>query len=77
MIVGLFRILLFILIFYLLIRLIRYIFMPRSSNRVDPSSRRPSPRSEGEVTIDHIPETEKKVDKESGDYVDFEEMENP
>lgn len=31
-------------------------------------------RNEGDVTIDHIPEKKKKIDKDEGDYIEFEEM---
>ena len=77
MIVGLFRILIFILLFYLLMRLIRYIIAPRSSGRMnDPASRSRSSRNEGEVTIDHIPDKKKTVEKNRGEYVDFEELDS-
>ena len=76
MIVGLFRILLFILVFYLLIRAVRFILSYSSSGRVHNSSHKKTPRNEGDVTIDHIPDERKKVDRNNGEYVDFEEMDN-
>jgi hypothetical protein len=40
------------------------------------SSHKKTPRNEGDVTIDHIPDERKKVDRNNGEYVDFEEMDN-
>lgn len=31
-------------------------------------------KKEGEVTIDYAPKNEKKIDKDNGDYVDYEEV---
>jgi hypothetical protein len=31
-------------------------------------------KKEGEINIDYIPKSKKVVDKDSGDYVDFEEV---
>lgn len=76
MIVGLFRILLFILLFYLIIKLIRYFLSPGPSKQAHSSSGSRTARNEGEVTIDHIPDKKKKVDQDSGEYVDFEEMDS-
>jgi len=76
MIVGLFRILLIFLVAYYLFRFLSYLFKPSGSNST--SGRRnmnKSSKKEGEITIDYLPESDKKVQKDNGDYVDYEEVE--
>lgn len=45
-------------------------------NRNSTSDTSPKPRREGEVTIDTPSDSKKKVSKNTGDYVDFEEIKN-
>ncbi len=76
MIVGLFRILLIFFVVYYLIRFVSYLFKSSGSDKSPgKGDRKRSSKKEGEVTIDYAPEPEKKVRKDSGDYVDYEELE--
>ncbi|MEA1897298.1 MAG: DUF4834 domain-containing protein [Bacteroidota bacterium] len=75
MIVGLFRILLIFLVVYYLFRFLSYLFKPSGSNyRSENGNMNKSSKKEGEVTIDYLPEADKKVQKDKGDYVDYEEV---
>ena len=75
MIVGLFRILIIFFVVYYLIRFVSYLFKPsRSDSSSTNENRKRYSKKEGEVTIDYMPESDKKVQKDSGDYVDYEEV---
>lgn len=75
MIVGLFRILLIFLVVYYLLKFLSYLFKPSGSNYSSGrENMNKSSKKEGEVTIDYLPESEKKVQKDKGDYVDYEEV---
>lgn len=45
-------------------------------NRNATTDTNPTPRREGEVTIDTPSDSKKKFSKNTGDYVDFEEINN-
>ncbi len=80
-----FRILLIIIIVYYLLKFVaRYLF-PRllrymlkrmgaqtGQNFANPHQQRQ--KSDGEISIDYIPKTEKQTQIESGEYVDYEEV---
>ena len=52
-----------------------YLFKPsRSDSSSANEKRKKDSKKEGEVTIDYMPESDKKVQKNSGDYVDYEEV---
>ncbi len=75
MIVGLFRILLIFIIVYYLFRFLSYLFKPSSTDYGSGrESMNKSSQKEGEITIDHMPNSKKKVKKDKGDYVDYEEV---
>ncbi len=75
MIVGLFRILLIFLVVYYLFRFLAYLFKPSDSNYGSGrGNMNKSSKKEGEVSIDYLPKSEKKVHKKKGDYVDYEEV---
>ena len=85
--VGLFRTLLIFATVYIVIRFLsRYVFpillgnfvekKVSHMNRNSTSDTSPKPRSEGEVTIDTPSDSKKKISKNTGDYVDFEEIKN-
>jgi len=76
MILGLFRILIVFFVVYYLIRFVSFLFnSSRSYNSSANESRKRSSKKEGEVTINYVPDSDKKVNKDSGDYVDYEEVE--
>ena len=70
-IVGFFRTLLFILAIYFLVRFITRLLQPDNKTR---SSKKSSQPKEGETTIRFNKKGEKIVDKDEGEYVDFEEV---
>ncbi len=74
MLVGLFRILLILVLFYFLLKLFRNLFSrpPSASGK---SSGFQSNRNEGDVTIDFRPDKKKTVREDSGEYVDYEDVE--
>ena len=75
MIVGLFRILIIFFIVYYLIRFVSYLFQPSKSDSSSANeNRKKSSKKEGDITIDYVPKSDKKVQKDSGDYVDYEEV---
>ncbi len=75
MIVGLFRILIIFFVVYYLIRFVSYLFKPSGPGAYSTNKNRNRPsKKEGEVTIDFMPESNKKVQKDSGDYVDYEDV---
>jgi len=76
MIVGLFRILLIFFVVYYLFRFLSYLFKSSGSDyNSGKGNMNKSSKKEGEVTIDYVPESDKKVQKNSGDYVDYEDVE--
>lgn len=70
-IVGFFRTLLFILAVYFIVRFIVRLLMPDSRK---PSNDASSNSREGETTIRFNQKGEKIIDKDEGEYVDFEEV---
>jgi hypothetical protein len=70
-IVGFFRTLLFILAIYFIVRFIVRLFMPGTRN---PSNDASTNNREGETTIRFNQKGEKIIDKDEGEYVDFEEV---
>ncbi len=73
MLVGLFRILLILVLFYFLLKLFRNLFSrPSSASGKSPGFQ--SNRKEGDITIDHMPDQEKTVREDSGEYVDYEDV---
>ena len=75
MIVGLFRILIIFFVVYYLIRFVSYLFKPsRSDSSSANENRKRDSNKEGDITIDYVPKSDKKVQKDSGDYVDYEEV---
>lgn len=83
MLIGLLRTILLIIVFYYIFKIIfKYVvpFLFGSSISGNKNQKRNNfsnrARKEGEVTIDYIPKKDKKIDKETGDYVDYEEVKN-
>ncbi|MCF8361548.1 MAG: DUF4834 family protein [Prolixibacteraceae bacterium] len=70
-IVGFFRTLLFVLAIYFLMRFIVRLLQPHNKNQ---SSKRSPETKEGETTIRFNKKGEKIVDKDEGEYVDYEEV---
>ncbi|HBH47397.1 MAG TPA: hypothetical protein DDX98_02075 [Bacteroidales bacterium] len=69
---GFFRLLLIFFLVYFAVRLIRSIFRPRASQRN--YQYKQSQRREGDVSIKVDPSKKtKKVSKDEGDYIDYEE----
>jgi len=72
MIVGLFRTILILIIFYFLVKFLGRLLFPSSSNR---SAGDIPKKKEGDVTIDFDKRTDKKMfNKDSGEYVDYEDV---
>jgi hypothetical protein len=78
MIVGLIRTLLFFALVYYTVKFITWIYTIYKgvkNNSFQSNMREKEFRKkEGEINIDYIPKSKKVVDKDSGDYVDFEEV---
>ena len=73
MIIGLFRTILILIIFYLLVKLVAKALFPPSSNK---STNNIPKKKEGDITIHFDNRTGKKIfDKDSGEYVDYEDVE--
>lgn len=70
-IVGFFRTLLFVLAIYFLMRFIVRLLQPDNKNK---SSNESSGSKEGETTFRFNKKGEKIIDKDEGEYVDFEEV---
>lgn len=70
--IGFFRILFFIVVIYLIIRWIRKIIEP-AKNNFSQNQRGPE-KPDGETTIRFNNKGEKIIDKNTGEYVDFEEV---
>jgi hypothetical protein len=84
---GLIRFVLIVILIYLVFILImRYImpfvlrlFVRRMANKTRKQYEQQAKGNEkkkGEVTIDYAPKTNKKIDKDTGDYVPFEEIDD-
>ena len=75
---ALVRFLLIILIIYFVIRIFtRYIFrswLKNVQSNFENQKPQDSQKKEGDVTINTKPDKSKKIDKDDGDYVDFEEI---
>lgn len=71
-IIMLFRLLLIFFLFYLVLRFFSRLFRPRAENKSNFEQREKS--KEGETTIRFNKKGEKIVDKDKGEYVDFEEI---
>ncbi len=70
-IVGFFRTLLFVLAVYFLVRFIIRLLMPDHSRQSKTDPKKPK---EGETTIRFNKKGEKIIDKDEGEYVDYEEV---
>ena len=72
MIIGLFRTILILIIIYLLVKLVARFLFPSSSNKSTGDIPR---KKEGDITIHFDKRTDKKMfDKDSGEYVDYEDV---
>jgi len=72
---ALVRFLLIIFIIFFLVRVIvRFIFRSYVKNMQQNFENQQKNKKEGEVTINTKPKTGKKIDKDEGDYVDYEEI---
>ena len=72
MIIGLFRTILILIIFYFLVKFLGRLLFPSSSNS---STNNIPKRKDGDVTIHFDNRTDKKMfDKDSGEYVDYEDV---
>jgi hypothetical protein len=79
MLVGLFRIILIFLLIYYGVKFVTWLFqMPRrnKNSKFQGTRQKDRFRKEGEVNIDFAPKKNKKVDKENGEYIDYEEVKN-
>ena len=76
MIIGLFRTILIIIVFYFLVKFLAKFLFPSSSNNSTMNNRNNNPKKkEGDITIHFDKRTEKKMfDKDSGEYVDYEDV---
>jgi hypothetical protein len=70
-IVGFFRTLLFVLAIYFLMRFLMRLLQPHNKTQ---SSKKSPETKEGETTIRFNKKGEKIIDKDEGEYVDFEEV---
>ncbi|UCG27557.1 MAG: hypothetical protein JSV24_11380 [Bacteroidales bacterium] len=76
MLVGLLRTILIIVAVYYLVKFVIWLFRePAGTNRsAGQYNQEHKKKKEGEITIDFIPENKKHIQKDSGDYIDFEEI---
>ena len=75
MLIGLLRTILIIVGIYYLVKFIVWLFSsPEKSKRSSDSQESQKRKKEGEVSIDYIPDNKKHFNKDSGDYVDYEEV---
>jgi hypothetical protein len=75
MIVGLLRLLIIALLIYLIVKvLVRLILPLLTGNTARSSGQYGSGRKEGDVTIDYAPKKKKKIGKDEGDYIDYEDV---
>ncbi len=73
---ALFRIILFLLLAYYLVKIFSFLFRsPNTNKRPGEDNYQRSSRKEGEVSIDHVPDKDETINKDKGDYVDYEELE--
>ena len=73
-IVNLFRTLIFAVLIYLVIRWINRLITPKSSEGYRANSQQQGSKKEGETTIRYNKKGEKIINKDEGEYVDFEEV---
>jgi hypothetical protein len=72
MIIGLFRTILILIIFYFLVKVVAKFLFPSSSNK---STNNIPKRKEGDVTIHFDNRKDKKLfDKDTGEYIDYEDV---
>ena len=79
MLVGLLRTIFFIIAVYYSIKLLVWLFSGGSKKKVyrnHNTGQSHSNRKEGETTIDYIPKQKKTIKDSSGEYIDFEEIDN-
>jgi len=74
MLIGLLRTILIIIGVYYLIKFIMWLFRSPEKPANPSSAQKTQKKAEGEVTIDYIPDNKKHINKDSGDYVDYEEV---
>jgi hypothetical protein len=69
-------ILILILIYYLWKMVSIYILknVVKSNTKTTRDHRRSYNKKEGEITIDYIPEKKKKISRDKGEYIDYEEI---
>lgn len=74
--VGLSRILFFLLVFYFVMRIVSRILAANrfSSRQSSYENEKRKKDSDGDITIRFSKNGKKKIDKDDGEYVDFEEM---
>ena len=76
--IGIARFLLILFIIFFVIRIFtRYVFRSYAKNmqqNFENQKNKNNHRKEGDVTINTKPNAGKKIDKDEGDYVDFEEL---
>lgn len=75
MLIGLIRTILIIIGIYYLVKFLMWLFRSPATTGSPGKSQDPHQKGkEGEVTIDFTPDNKKQIRKDSGDYVDFEEV---
>ena len=75
MLIGLLRTILIIIGVYYLVKFIMWLFKsPEQPSRSTTSEQSHKKKKEGEVTIDYMPDNKKHIRKDSGDYIDYEEV---
>lgn len=73
-IVGFLKTLVFLLVIFLIIRFFRKLMEPVKSTTQNQRTTKSQSKKEGETTIKFNKKGKKVVDKEEGEYVDFEEV---
>jgi len=79
MLVGLLRTIFIIIVVYYSIKLLVWLFSSGSKKkpyRHQNTGQSHNKRKEGETTIDYIPKQKKTIKDGSGEYIDFEEVDN-
>jgi hypothetical protein len=74
MLIGLLRTILIIIGVYYLIKLIMWMFRSPEKQTSPGPQKSHEKKKEGEVTIDFVPKNKKQFKKDSGDYIEFEEV---
>ena len=76
MLIGLLRTILIIVGIYYLVKFFMWLFMSpaKSSNASSSQKSEKKKKKDGEVTIDYMPDHKKHIRKDSGDYIDYEEV---